>query len=311
MWIETDKQTAGEKARKRYESIATNRLSGIGAIRVRDLKPMHLQAILNEMAEEGYARKTITEVKQAAAAALDFAMQNDIVYRNVFAKVSIPNAGKEERKPLTEQQKRILVETWQGHRMGLPALLMLYCGLRRGELLALTWRDVDITNKTITISKAVYYVGNAAEVKPPKSKAGNRVVPIPDAILPALQQRRCASMLVCASRQAGGMMSNTAFRCAWDSYQHYLNIAAGGKDASRSNPKIQAVEPFTAHQLRHTYATMLYDAGVDVLTAQRLLGHADVQTTMRVYTHLSAQKEQQSIAALNAHIGAGIASIKF
>lgn len=75
MWIETDKQTAGEKARKRYESIATNRLSGIGAIRVRDLKPMHLQAILNEMAEEGYARKTITEVKQAAAAALDFAMR--------------------------------------------------------------------------------------------------------------------------------------------------------------------------------------------------------------------------------------------
>lgn len=55
---------------------------------------------------------------------------------------------------------------------------------------------------------------------------------------------------------------------------------------------------------------MLYDAGVDVLTAQRLLGHADVQTTMRIYTHLSAQKEQQSIAALNAHIGAGIASIK-
>lgn len=84
-----------------------------------------------------------------------------------------------------------------------------------------------------------------------------------------------------------------------------------GEDASRSNPKIQAVEPFTAHQLRHTYATMLYDAGVDVLTAQRLLGHADVQTTMRIYTHLSKQKEQQSIAALNAHIGSEIAAIKF
>ena len=310
LWIETDKQASGEKTRKRYESIFANRLSEIGVIRVRDLKPMHLQAILNNMAEEGYARKTITEVKQAAAAALDFAMQNDIVFRNVFSKVSIPNAGKEERKPLTDQQKRLLVETWQGHRMGVPALLMMYCGLRRGELLALTWRDIDITRKTITISKAVFYVGNAAEIKPPKSKAGNRVVPIPDAILPALQQRRRASMLVCPSQQEGCLMSNTAFRRAWDSYQHYLNLAAGGRDASRSNPKIQAVEPFTAHQLRHTYASMLYDAGVDVLTAQRLLGHADVQTTMRVYTHLSQQKEQQSIAALNAHIGAQIAAIK-
>jgi integrase len=118
-------------------------------------------------------------------------------------------------------------------------------------------------------------------------------------------------MLVCPSVQTGGAMSYTAFQAAWRSYQHYLNIAAGGKDASRSNPKIQAVEPFTAHQLRHTYATMLYDAGVDVLTVQRLLGHADVQATMRIYTHLSKQKEQQSIAALNAHIGSEIAAIKF
>ena len=56
---------------------------------------------------------------------------------------------------------------------------------------------------------------------------------------------------------------------------------------------------------------MLYDAGVDVLTAQRLLGHADVQTTMRIYTHLSKQKEQHSIAAVHAHIGSEIAAIKF
>lgn len=75
------------------------------------------------------------------------------------------------------------------------------------------------------------------------------------------------------------------------------------KDASRSNNKIPAVEPFTAHQLRHTYCTMLYDAGVDILTAQKLLGHAAAETTMKVYTHLTQQKERQSIATLNAHIG--------
>ena len=72
----------------------------------------------------------LSDGRTETAAALDFAMQNDIVFRNVFSKVSIPNAGKEERKPLTDQQKRLLVETWQGHRMGVPALLMMYCGLR-------------------------------------------------------------------------------------------------------------------------------------------------------------------------------------
>ena len=155
--------------------------------------------------------------------------------------------------------------------------------------MALTWRDVDTVAKVLTVNKSVYYVGNAAQVKPPKSKAGNRTVPIPDAILPALRGHRRGSMLVCPAVKTGGLMSRQAFTSAWRSYQHYLNIAAGGKDASRSRPKIAAVEPFTAHQLRHTYATMLYDAGVDILTAQRLLGHADPQTTMRVYSPFPAQ----------------------
>lgn len=304
LWIETCKRTSSEKTKKRYESIIKNRLNDIGNICVKDLKPMHLQAILNGMVEEEYAKKTITEVKQAAAAALDFAMLNDIVFRNVFAKVSIPDAGADERQPLTDFQRNLVNKTWQGHRMGLAALLMMYCGLRRGELIALTWRDIDLKNKTIAINKAAAFYGNKGSLKDPKSKAGERTIPIPDAILPALiKNRRNASMLVCPSQKAGEMMSNTAFRRAWESYQHYLNIQAGGRDASRSNPKLQAVEPFTAHQMRHTYATMLYDAGVDVLTAQRLLGHADVQTTMKIYTHLSKQKEESSIAALNAHIG--------
>ena len=83
---------------------------------------------------------------------------------------------------------------------------------------------------------------------------------------------------------------------------HYLNIQAGGRDRSRSNPKIVAMEPFTAHQLRHSYATMLYDADVDVKTAQKLLGHADFGVTMKIYTHLSAEKETAGIEKLNEHL---------
>ena len=82
---------------------------------------------------------------------------------------------------------------------------------------------------------------------------------------------------------------------------HYLNIQAGGRDASRSNPKVIAMDRFTAHQLRHTYATMLYDAGVDVKTAQDFLGHADPTVTMNIYTHLSSQKKEKAVQALQQH----------
>ncbi len=304
LWLNNYKSTLSEKMQARYSGIISKHLAPLSTMWVKDLKPFHLQGILNQMATKGYARKTIVTVKQTAAKILATAVLNDILYRNVFEAVEIPKASTTERLPITEEQKKLIVSTWAGHRMGLPALLMLYCGLRRGEVLALTWNDIDLEKKLVSVTKAVVYTVNEAELKEPKSKAGRRIVPIPDAIIPALHaSRENRSFLVCPSAE-GEAMSAQSYKRAWESYMHYLNIQAGGRDASRSRPKLVCMEPFTAHQLRHTYATMLYDAGVDVLTAQKLLGHADLQVTMKVYTHLSEERRQKSIDALNAHINA-------
>ena len=105
-------------------------------------------------------------------------------------------------------------------------------------------------------------------------------------------------------------MSLQAWQCAWNSYQHYLNIAAGGRDRSRSNPKVIAMQPFTAHQLRHTYATMLYDAGVDLKTAQGKLGHVDVKTTMGIYTHIAETKKKESEKKLNKYLKKKMQQVK-
>ena len=97
-------------------------------------------------------------------------------------------------------------------------------------------------------------------------------------------------------------MSETACRRAWNSYRHYLNLKAGGRDASRTHEKVQAIDNITAHMLRHTYASMLYEAGVDIKSAQRFLGHADIEMTLAVYTHLTKFKEDEAINSLNAHL---------
>lgn len=97
-------------------------------------------------------------------------------------------------------------------------------------------------------------------------------------------------------------MSETAFKCVWNSYMHYLNIQAGGLDASRSRPKLTVIDNLTPHMFRHTYATILYNAGVDVKSAQLFLGHADIGMTLRIYTHLSKQKQQEAIASFNRHL---------
>lgn len=312
-WIEHFKPTISEKMRLRYKGIIRGKLQPLAEMRVRDLRPMHLQVIINEMAKDGYAQKSMQMVKQTASQILDLAMQNDLVYRNVFEKIKVPHVDAEERQPITEEQRELILNTWEGHRMGVPALIMLYCGLRRGELLALLWTDIDFKAKTLSVSKAADMPTNATTVKKPKTKAGTRIVPIPDAIMPALLRARrdAISMYVCPAMRTGDIMSAQAYTEAWSSYMHYLNLCAGGRDKVRTKnengkvcfiPAVQAMEPFSAHQLRHSYATMLYDADVDVKTAQKLLGHADFSVTMKIYTHLSTEKESAGIEKLNQHV---------
>ena len=303
-WITFFKPLISEKMRLRYKGIIDGHLKPLLEMKVKDLRPMHLQRIINEMAKAGYAQKSMQMVKQTASQVLDHAMQNDLVYRNVFEKLKVPHVESIPREPITEEQRDLILRTWKGHRMGVPALIMLYCGLRRGELLALLWSDIDLDNRTLSVTKAADMPTNATTIKKPKTRAGIRTVPIPNAILPALQwsKNETKSLYVCPNMTTGGIMSAQAYGQAWRSYMHYLNIQAGGKDRSRINPKIVAMEPFTAHQLRHSYATMLYDADVDVKTAQKLLGHADFGVTMKIYTHLSAEKETAGIEKLNEHL---------
>ena len=303
-WINFFKPLISEKQRLRYKGIIDGHLKPLEEMKIKDLRPMHLQRIINDMAKAGYAQKSMQMVKLTASQVLDHAMQNDLVYRNVFEKLKVPHVESIPLEPITEEQRDLILRTWKGHRMGVPALIMLYCGLRRGELLALLWSDIDLDNRTLSVTKAADMPTNATTIKKPKTRAGIRTVPIPNAILPALHwaKNETKSLYVCPNMTTGGIMSAQAYGQAWRSYMHYLNIQAGGKDRSRINPKIVAMEPFTTHQLRHSYATMLYDADVDVKTAQKLLGHADFGVTMKIYTHLSAEKETAGIEKLNEHL---------
>ena len=98
-------------------------------------------------------------------------------------------------------------------------------------------------------------------------------------------------------------MSDSSFKRQWHSFQSYLNICAGGQNgAGRFIHRIVVIDNITAHMLRHTYATILFDANVDVKSAQKFLGHADIEVTLAIYTHLTKYKEDKAIEALNGHL---------
>lgn len=308
-WVDMAHPDIMPHTRKTYHTMIDRHLTPLHEIELKKLKPMHLQEVLNGMYAKGLSDHSVNDAKIIASAILDFAMDNDLLFRNVFVHVSVPKRGKAKRLPITEEQKDLILRTWQGHRMGVAVLVMLFCGLRRGEIIALTWNDVDMDAMTISVTKAATFSCNQADIKCPKTEAGNRIVPFPAQLLPIFKEaRRNRALYVCPAAD-GSMMTNTAWTTSWNSYMHYLNIQAGGRDASRSNPKVVAMNRFTAHQLRHTYATMLYDAGVDVKTAQDLLGHADSTVTMNIYTHLSAKKKEKALNALHQHFSETLAGV--
>ena len=303
IWFEQYNPTATE--RWHYHNgltVKNHLLPYIGGMKVRDLRQIHLQSIISSLAKKDYSTHTMRDIKQIAARIMKVAVDSDLIVKNPFSGVSIPSKEPNARQPLSPEQIKLVTENWRGHRMGLPVMIMLYAGLRRGEMLALQWEDVDIDKKLIHVTKSLSLLKNTATIKAPKTKAGCRNVPIPNVLLAPLIEVKKTSGVICPSVD-GELMTFTAYKRAWDSYMNYLNVCAGGFISDcKQRPRIQKMEPFTAHMLRHTYATMLFEANVDVKSAQKFLGHSSVEVTLSIYTHLTQFKEDAAIDALNEHL---------
>ena len=303
IWMNQYNFSPGASWRYRQEGIIKNHLLPmLGEMRVCDLRQLHLQTIISQLAKKGYATATMRQIKEIAASILGVAVGSDLIVRNPFSDVKVPVKEPKERRALTKEEIALITENWQGHRIGLMAMIMLYAGLRRGEAMALEWEDIDFQNKVIKVTKACQSLKNVCTIKEPKSKAGIRDVPIPNILLMALIKCRKQRGFVCTN--AGGtMLTDSSFMRSWEAFCNYLNVCAGGRNgAGPYLPHIQVLDRITAHMLRHTYATMLFDADVDVKSAQKFLGHADIEVTLKIYTHLTKFKEEKAIAALNAHL---------
>lgn len=178
-----------------------------------------------------------------------------------------------------------------------PAVMvMLYAGLRRGEVMALDVdRDVDFVAKTLTVREAVRF---GLDGKPiicrPKTEAGFRTIPLLDILSRELQGHHG---LICTSAD-GELMTESAWKRGWNSYLNALGETLNG--CPRRWPASGPWHPVSirAHDLRHSYCTMLYDAGVDLKTAMLWMGHDDQTMTMQIYTHLTQTRRLEAEAAL-------------
>jgi len=305
-------------------------LSNLDNIQISKIRPGLIQDIINDIAEcnphtgRPTAKKTLIALKGTAEQVFQLAVDSRVIEYNPAASVKIPKgAPQSRRRALTDEEQQWIIDTY--HRAQLPAMLMMYSGLRRGEVIALTWDDIDLKNKTIRVNKAVEMIGGKPKVKPPKTHAGNRTIDMPQRLINFLSPIRDAdfakfadatpiNLLVCRSA-SGKMLTNQAWKTMWQSYLTDLNVKYGyiGKvnklasrkkntDGTAQGKLILVIPNITPHWLRHTFATLLYLAGVDILTARDQLGHTDIKTTLAIYTHLDKIYKRKSMNKLDSYL---------
>lgn len=259
---------------------------------------------------EGVGIETLKNTRSAAKQVFDLAIANRVLDYNPLASVKVPQESEEpSRRALTQEEIGWILAPSE-HRGKAAAMVMLFAGLRRGELMALTWDNVDLENHTITVCQTAEIVKGKSRVKQGgKTKNATRVIDIPDVLVDYLSALPRTSEYVCPSA-TGKLMSETAWKRMWDSYLLDLNVRFGEFDPGFKKPRSRyapvktpfVIPRFTAHWLRHTYITMLYQAGVDVLTAKEQAGHADISTTLSIYTHLDRSFKRREMGKLDAYI---------
>ncbi len=107
-------------------------LPAIGGMHVKDLKQVHLQCIISNLATKGYATGTMKKIKQTAERVMRVAVDSDLIVKNHFTGIKIPYVEPEARRALTEFEIKLITHNWRGTKMGPAAMIMLYAGLRIG-----------------------------------------------------------------------------------------------------------------------------------------------------------------------------------
>ena len=239
---------------------------------------------------------------------MQLAIDNRVIDYNPAINIKLPkHPEKTMRRALTETEQSWIINT--PDYMQTAAMLMMYAGLRRGELLALMWTDVDLDAGTINVDKAAEVLHGKFETKYfTKTAAGMRTVYIPSILTEYLKGVKRSNNLYVFPAPQGGKFYTKTWNRKWEAYIKKLNTKYGDFSNYILDPdeELPIVIPyFTAHWLRHTFITMMYLAGIDLLTAKEQAGHNDVRTTMSIYTHLDSQYKKKKMDKLDEYLKNG------
>jgi integrase len=274
-----------------------NILPLLGDRRLAALQPLELERLYRRLLEEGLGPATVRNVHSIVHKALADAVRRGYLSTNPADRVDPPRAAHPAAgAALTAEEARQLLAAARGDRLEALAVLALTTGMRKGELLALRWRDVDLEARVVRVTGTLVYLGGEYRIQEPKTASSRRAV--------ALAELACSALRAHRQRQ---LEERLRAGPAW----HDLDLVFCREDGYYLNPKAPlewfhrvleraGLRKVRLHDLRHTAATLAIASGVDVRTTGALLGHASAKMTLDTYGHALPRAAEAAARAIDA-----------
>jgi integrase len=298
-WLATIKRSVRVRSYERYEGIVTRHIvPDLGRVRLEKLNPSEVRSLLAAKTAAGLGARTVGQIRLVLAAALDQAVREDAVPRNVAALVDSPKVPHSEMKVLTPPQASALLQAAKAGRLEALYWIALTTGLRRGELLALKWEDIELERGTLSVKRSLGRANGGIVIDAPKTAQGRRTVRLCEpaiARLRAHHKRQLEARLMNGPDwRDEGWVFTTGIGTTLDprnlgiDFRHLLTKA--------ELPRIRF------HDLRHSAATIALSENIHPKVVSEMLGHSKISVTLDLYTHslpnLQAEAAEKIGAAL-------------
>lgn len=265
-------------------------IPAIGSVRLARLTPQQVERMMAQRLASGLSATTVTRVRATLRRALNHALKLGLVHRNVAALADAPAPKSRPIEPLTEEQAAMLLQAIEGHRLEPLIVLALATGLRQGELLGLSWHDVDLNRRRLTVRKSLQRIDGTYQLVDPKTDRSRRSLSIPPSALRLLEQQREAQHA--NQRRAGAGWTETGL----------VFTTPGGRPLDGSNVtkafqrlvRKAGLPHMRFHDLRHACATFLLAKGASMRVVMEQLGHSQIGMTMNTYSHVMPEALEEA-----------------
>lgn len=275
-WEHEHMERISYKTAEAYAAPVRRLKDQFGKCAIESITASDISAFLSDLGKRGYSKRTVQMHRDILNMIFNKAIVDGKTRFNPVGAAKAPRNLSSTRRELPSDEAIQAIRDSIG-AFSLFAKVCLYAGLRRGEALALRYEDIDLKEKLISVTKAIEFVGNNPHIKEPKTENGYRKVILLDVLADAIPKGTGYLFSVDGVRP----LTKTQYRIRWSRYCKEIGF------------------DITAHQLRHGFATILYEAGIPDKDAQDMLGHSTITLTRNIYTHIRQERRDETANRLN------------